>query len=188
MNQMKDNINFLQKFVKNRETYISFSPLGTAIMWAMYVIYYFLPKGGIWNISDDSLFMIIGIAGIIIVSILSIVGSKDKWEQLLPSSIKHILVNLLFIVLTYFIIIRSIPNIVFDHVVGISFLLYGLLIIVSRVNIPECIKYLGIAVFISGWLLLWPLGYYTNEIILIVLWWGHIITSVLLKINNDKNV
>ena len=187
MNEIKENISFLKKFVKRRETYIRFSPTGTALMGLLYIMYYFMWNVLFKSIPDMYVFLWIGVLSIIIVTLLSILNSERKWEELLPSSIRYILVNLFFIACTYFLVIGNISYIIFEHIVASAFLFYGLLIIVSRMSLPEYIKYFWLLCFIFGWLILWPLESYTQEIILIGLWFWHLVIAILLKINNDKN-
>ena len=187
MDNLKESMSFLKNFVKRRETYIRFSPTGTAIMWLLYIIYYFFWASIAGSIPDRYIFVGIAIISIVVVTILSMLNSERRWEELLPSSIRHILINLFFIACTYFFIIWSISHIIFEHIVASAFLFYGLLIIVSRMSLPEYIKYFGLVCFLLWVLLLWPLQQFTQEVILIGLWFGHLVMAVFLKINNDKN-
>ena len=188
MNSIQENIWFLKSFVKRRETYIRFSPTGTAIMGIMYILYYFFWDILSGNIPERYIFLWIGMLSIVIVSVMSMLNSERKWEALLPASIRYVVINLFFIACTYFLVVGSISYIVFDHIVASAFLFYGLLIIVSRLSLPEYIKYFGLVCFIFGWLILWPLQDYTREVILVGLWFWHVVMAVFLKINNDKDV
>lgn len=187
MSSIKENISFLRDFVKRRETYIRFSPTGTALMWFLYILYYFISENVAWDITDIYLFLWIAAVSLVIVTILSILNSERKWELLLPASIRHVLINLFFIASTYFLVIGNISQVSYDYVVASAFLFYGLLIIVSRSNIPRYITYFWLVCFILGMLLFWPLGAYTKEVILIGLWFGHLVMAVFLKINNDTD-
>lgn len=187
MSDMKENISFLRNFVKKRETYTRFSPTGTALMWIMYIGYYFLWETLRGSIPDTYIFLWIGILSMIIVTVLSMLNSERKWEQLLPASIRYIIINLFFIACTYFLVIGSISYVVFEHIVASAFLFYGLLIIVSRFSIPAYIKYFWLICFILGALILGPLKPYTKEVILVGLWFWHLVMAVFLKINNDKD-
>lgn len=195
MNKLNNNINFLKNIIQKRETYIRFSPIWTGIMWIMYIIYYFFSDEICyisWPIDfffciEQALFIFIWLLWIVIVTILSLINSKNKKEELLPKSIKYIIVNLMYIWITcsvvWFIVFLSSPLLIFP----ISFLFYWLLIIVSRFCIPKSIQYFWFVIFLCWILLLWPLSQYTKEIILVIFWFGHLIIAKLLKIDNDKN-
>lgn len=185
MSGLKENISFLKNFVQKRETYIRFSPLWTAIMWLMYILYYFF-----WIKLENNMFIFFFIwtIWIIIVTILSILNSKNKWEELFPKSIKNIIINLIFIWISYITIsIMLFPTILSIYIKPLSLIFYWLLIIVSRFSIPKCIKYFWFICFVFWILSLLLLDNYINEILLLILWFGHIIISILLKINNHKN-
>lgn len=195
MNKIKDNINFLKNVIQKRETYIRFSPLGTAIMWLMYLFYYFFSDNicsilwDLWSFSclNPHVFLLIWVVWVILVTILSLFNSENKWEELLPKSIRYIIVNLVFIWIAFFSIAFEIFHDSISLLIPFSFLFYWLLIIVSRFCIPKSIQYFWYIIFLFWILILWPLSNYTKEIILLVFWFGHLVVSVLLKINNDKN-
>lgn len=187
MNNITENMNFLKNFVKRRETYIRFSPTGTWLMGLLYILYYFFWYKITSFIPDTYVFLGIGIISIIIVTIMSMINSERKWEEILPSSIRYIIINLFFIACSYFLIVGSISYLVFEHIVGSAFIFYGLLIIVSRMSLPEYIKYFGLVIFILGALIIGPLASYTPEIILVWLWVWHLVMAIFLKINNDKD-
>lgn len=180
-------MNFLKNFVKRRETYIRFSPTGTGIMWLLYVLYYFFGNNISGSIPDTYIFLWIGIFSIILVTIMSMINSEKRGEEILPSSIRYIIINLFFIAVSYFLIVGNMSYIVFENIVGSAFIFYGLLIIVSRMSLPNYIKYFWFICFILGALIIGPLWTYTKEIILLWLWIWHIVMAVFLKIDNDKN-
>lgn len=101
------------------------------------------------------------------VTVLSILNSERKGEDLFPASIRHIIVNLIFFGIAYFFIIFQTSTPLFEHIVANAFIFYGLLIIVSRNSIPRFILYFGLVCFLLGILLLGPLFPYTGETILI---------------------
>ncbi len=195
---IKENIDFLKSIVEKRETYIRFSPLWTAIMWIMYIFYYF-----IWGVISDLacdfiscmwfyqnmkayLFLAIWILWAIIVCILSLINSESRWEKLLPKSIRFIIINLWFIWITFFSIILTVPSIS-GFIIPISFLFYGILIIVSRFSIPDFIKYYGLVVFMFGLILIYGISSYTDEIILVAFWLWHLVMAFLLMKKNRSS-
>jgi len=187
MNSMNENISFLKNFVKRRETYIRFSPIGTAIMGLLYILYYFLQESLTKNIPEIYLFLSIAILSICIVTILSMLNSERKGEDILPASIRHIIINLIVISIAYFCIVFQSSTLLFEHVVASAFIFYGLLVIVSRSSLPRFIVYFGILCFALWILIFGPLFGYIQEVILIGLGLWHIIMAIFLKINNDKN-
>lgn len=195
MNKIKDNISFLKNIIHKRETYIRFSPVWTAIMWFMFIAYYFFWENVCsmyigsrsYECMNSNLFLLIWVIWVIAVTILSLFNSENKWEDLFPQSIRYVILNLITVSIAFLIIIWKISPTMIELVIPIAFLLFGLLIIVSRLSIPKYIKYFWFVVFISWMLLMWPMSNYINEIILIVLWFWHLLMAILLKLNNEKD-
>lgn len=161
----------------------------------MYIVYYFFrfdlcsfDSGPITYLcAEGNLFLDIWIIWFILVTLLSLINSRKKKEDILPKSIRYIIVNLIFIWITFFTLISKLPFLYIQYIIPISFLFYWLLIIVSRFSIPYFIRYFWFIIFASWLLIMWPLLTYANEIVLVILWFGHLIISVLLWINNNKN-
>lgn len=188
---IENNIDFLKGIIEKRETYIRFSPLWTVIMWVMYIIYYFL-WNFIWEVSCDLfscnwfyenvqnyLFSFIWVLWVIIVCLLSLFNSWNRGELLLPKSIRHIVINQIFIGMILFSIILGIEWMA-GYIIPLSFLFYWLLIIVSRFSVPVFIKYFGLVVFLSWLMILWFNPSFVSEIVLIVFWFGHLVMGWLL--------
>jgi hypothetical protein len=187
--------------LEKRETYIRFSPIGTVIMWIMYIMFYFFA----WNVNNHYytlIFFSIWVFAVIIVTILSLLNSKNKGEQLLPKSIRYIIVNMMFIwiaiiPLLWWFSLTYEPMIILFPIVCIA---YGLLIIVSRFCIQKFLLYFGYLSFLLGFILIislvffnfWDLyskilaiySEYYKEIIWIFFWFGHLIMWYLLHKNN----
>ena len=217
MKNINEDISFLKDFVERRQTYIRFSPLWTAITWIMFIIYYFFWKQiteFLWLWNDIFLFLTIWIFGLILVTTLSIFNSKKRGEQLLPKSVRYVIVNMIFVGVIYFFIIFPIlllllgitKNSYYDNwffliksiMVFVSLVFYWLLIIVSRFCIPSYIKYFWLLCFVFWIIWLVFLIYTTfilnseifakfyNEIILIFFWIWHLVMAYFLKLTNDK--
>jgi len=191
MNNITNNLDYLKNIIEKRETYIRFSPIWTWIMWIMYIIYYFFRNNICSSISnictENNLFLIIWITWFILVTLLSLINSKKRKENILPKSIRYIIGNLVFIWITFFALFFRLYDTTAQYIIPISFLFYWLLIIVSRASIQYFIKYFWYTIFLSWLLMMWPLSNYTNEFVLLVMWLWHLIIFVLLKTNNDKN-
>lgn len=180
MNTLDENISFLKEFVEKRETYIRFSPLGTAIMGILYIVYYFFW----WNLWDKTVvFLCFAWIWVLEMTILSIFESKMRHENVFPKSIQHIIVNLIFSWIAYTAIVGLLINTSLKiYIIPLSCLLYGLLIIVSRLSLPRCIMYFWYICFF-----VWCVSmFYLNDIDMMVLGVfgiGHIVVAGILKYN-----
>ena len=137
--------------------------------------------------SDIYFYLILAFLSIVIVTISSIANSNKYNEDKLPKSIINVIVNLIIITITFFTIIYSIPEINIEQVQGYSLVFYWLLILISRFNIPEYIKFLWVLSFIL-WIFSTIINnQYIKEFMLIILWFSHILIAIKLTISNNKN-
>lgn len=203
MEIINKDISALKNMLEKRETYIRFSPIGTSIMWIMYILFYVFA----WDINSNYYtiwFFAIWLLWIIIVTILSILNSKNKGEKLLPKPIRYIIWNMIFIwmAITPLLLILSVMEESMKGLFPIISITYWLLIIVSRFCIQKFLTYFGYMSFFIGLsvimiLILWnsyEIFYniwkmyeeYYQELILILFWFGHLVMWYILHINNNK--
>lgn len=203
MESMNKDISALRNMLEKRETYIRFSPIWTAFMWIMYILFYIFG----WNIDSD--YYAISFFGIwwlwiIVVTILSLLNSKNKGETLLPKPIRYIIWNMIFVWMAFLplLLIVSVMEESMRGLFPITLLAYGLLIIVSRFCIQKFLTYFWYISFFVGLLIimiliLWDsyeIFYniwntyeeYYKELILILFWFGHLIMWYILYVNNNK--
>ncbi len=134
-------------------------------MWVMYIIYYFL-WNLIWEVSCDLFscnwfyknvqiiyFRLFEFCELLLF-VYWVYLILEIGELLLPKSIRHIVINQIFIGMILFSIIFGIDW-MSDYIIPLSFLFYWLLIIVSRFSVPVFIKYFGLVVFLSWLMILW---------------------------------
>lgn len=184
MKPLPTDISFLKNILEKRETYIRFSPIWTIIMGIMYILYYSYLSHYFEN---ELFFLAIAALWITGVTLLSLLESKKRKEELLPKSIQYIIGNLITISITYISIIHILMlNNISDYIIPIWFLFYGGLILICRLHIQKFIKIFGIIIFLAWLFQIFITPYYTQEIVLLFLWVGHIIIGGLLYINNNK--
>lgn len=201
MESINKNISELKEILTKRQTYIRFSPIGTTIVWLMYIWFYLFW----WNLNDvyyTLLFFSIWIIWVIIVTLLSLLNSKDKWEELLPKSIKYIVVNMFFIAIAVspLLYLFNITDGNLIETFPIICVAYWLLIIISRFCIQKFLTYFGYILFVFGMLSIWILIFwnisdpiynlvtlyqnYYKEFILVLFWLSHVFMWYLLHKNN----
>ena len=193
MDALKENISFLKKFVKRRETYIRFSPLGTLLSWLLFAVLYFVGNYFDWVVTQKALF--IGTCGlsIVIVTLLSLRNSLAKGENAFPSSIKSVVVNLWIIIISFFALLSLVGH---SYLVGqshietiiLACIFYWLLVMTSRQNLPNYITYFGWLVFVCGVMFsAWFMNTCVEEGAFLLFGIGHIVMAGFLKHNNDNN-
>ena len=193
---MKENLWFVSGFIKQRHIYSRFSAGWAFIAGFLWIVnYFFLEKicsfFWFWEsqyCTDFHSYVVIAVFSVLLVTVLSVVNSLRRWEEVFPQSIRYLIGNVVLLAVVFFFVsyvLLSGGTVTGDFILPLATLLYGVLIIMSRICLPKIIEYFWYLVFAAG-ILMFFFFEQRAEIALGILGFGHMTIGMSLRLMNEK--